>query len=134
MAKYGDLQFVQGDLLNSDELKNVFKNFEVDAVLHFAGVSQIAGSVDNPQKYYTNNVCGTINLLNSMLEYDVKKIVFSSSAAIYGEPCYIPIDENHPQNPINPYGETKLIVEKNLEYSIMTAYEWEKLLKNTIRQ
>lgn len=115
LAKYGDLQFVQGDLLNSDELKNVFKNFEVDAVLHFAGVSQIAGSVDNPQKYYTNNVCGTINLLNSMLEYDVKKIVFSSSAAIYGEPCYIPIDENHPQNPINPYGETKLIVEKILD-------------------
>ena len=69
----------------------------------------------NPQKYYENNVEGTLNLLNAMVENSVKRIVFSSTAATYGEPIYTPIDENHPQNPINPYGETKLKIEKIMD-------------------
>ena len=115
LSKYGDLEFVQGDLLNPIELNDLFKNFEIEAVVHFAAYSQVGESVKNPQKYYKNNVCGTINLLSAMLEHNVKKIVFSSTAATYGEPEYMPIDEKHPQNPINPYGQTKLMIEKIMD-------------------
>ena len=83
--------------------------------MHFAAFSQVGESVKNPQKYYQNNVCGTLNLLEAMLENDVKKIVFSSTAATYGEPVYTPIDENHPQLPINPYGQTKLMIERIMD-------------------
>ena len=115
LSKYGDLEFVQGDLLNPIELNDLFKNFEIEAVVHFAAYSQVGESVKNPQKHYKNNVCGTINLLSAMLEHNVKKIVFSSTAATYGEPEYMPIDEKHPQNPINPYGQTKLMIEKIMD-------------------
>ena len=115
LSKYGKLNFVQGDLLNSSDLKNLFEKFEIDEVIHFAAFSQVGESVKNPQKYYINNVCGTINLLSAMLEHNVKRIVFSSTAATYGEPEYIPIDEAHPQNPINPYGQTKLMIEKIMD-------------------
>ena len=106
--------FHKGDLLNYSKIKSEFLN-KIDAVIHFAAFSQVAESVKNPMKYYRNNVCGTINLLNAMIENDVKKIVFSSTAATYGEPQYIPIDENHPQNPINPYGKTKLMIENIMD-------------------
>lgn len=99
-------------MTNFDDINSVFKNYDIDKVVHFAAFSQVGESVVNPQKYYINNVCGTINLLRAMLENNVKKIVFSSTAATYGEPVYIPIDEKHPQNPINPYGQTKLMIEK----------------------
>ena len=115
LKRYGKLDFVQGDLLNLDDLKNLFTNYDINSVIHFAAFSQVGESVKNPQKYYINNVCGTINLLSAMLENNVKKIVFSSTAATYGEPEYIPIDEKHPQNPINPYGQTKLIIEKIMD-------------------
>ena len=115
LKQYGKVEFVQGDLLNKQDLDKVFEKRQIDAVIHFAAVALVGESVENPQKYYVNNVCGTINLLGKMLENNVKKIVFSSTAATYGEPNYIPIDENHPQNPINPYGMSKLMIEKIMD-------------------
>ena len=115
LEKYGHVEFQKGDLTNFDDINSVFKNYDIDKVVHFAAFSQVGESVVNPQKYYINNVCGTINLLRAMLENNVKKIVFSSTAATYGEPVYIPIDEKHPQNPINPYGQTKLMIEKIMD-------------------
>jgi UDP-glucose 4-epimerase len=102
---------VQGDLLNPNDLKSIFNQFEIDAVIHFDASALVEESVKNPAKYYRNNVVGTLNLLDTMIEHGVKQIVFSSTAATYGEPKYVPIDENHPQNPINPYGQTKLVIE-----------------------
>lgn len=115
LQKYGNVEFQQGDLTNFDDINSVFKNFNIEKVVHFAAFSQVGESVVNPQKYYINNVCGTINLLRAMLENNVKKIVFSSTAATYGEPVFIPIDEKHPQNPINPYGQSKLMIEKIMD-------------------
>lgn len=105
-------EFVHADLLNPVSLRELFKNRKIDAVIHFAAFTYVGESVTDPQKYYINNVIGTANLLNAMLENDVKKIVFSSTCATYGEPQYTPIDEKHPQNPINPYGRTKLMIEQ----------------------
>ena len=115
LQNYGNLRFVQGDLLNQCDLKSLFEQNNIDAVIHFAAFSQVAESVKNPKKYYINNVVGTLNLLNAMLDHNVKNIVFSSTAATYGEPVYTPIDEKHPQNPINPYGQTKLTIEKIMD-------------------
>ena len=109
------VDFIKGDLKNKIDIDNVFNKYKFDAVVHFAAYSQVAESMKNPQKYYENNVNGTLNLLNSMIKNGVKRIVFSSTAATYGEPVYTPIDENHPQNPINPYGETKLQIEKYMD-------------------
>lgn len=111
LKQYGDLVFYQGDLNNYTYLNDVLSQNKIDAVVHFAAFSQVGESVVNPSKYYENNVVGTINLLKAMLNNDIKKIVFSSTAATYGEPAYTPIDEKHPQNPINPYGQTKLMIE-----------------------
>ena len=115
LKKYGNLKFVKGNLKNLDEIRGAFLVNKIDSVVHFAAYSQVAESVKNPQKYYYNNVYGTLNLLNAMLEFGVKKIVFSSTAATYGEPVYTPIDEKHPQQPINPYGNSKLMVEKIMD-------------------
>ena len=111
LKQYGDLVFYQGDLNNYTYLNDVLFQNKIDAVVHFAAFSQVGESVINPSKYYENNVVGTINLLKAMLNNDIKKIVFSSTAATYGEPVYTPIDEKHIQNPINPYGRTKLMIE-----------------------
>lgn len=118
LKKYGNLKFIKGNLKNLDDIRGAFFVNKIDSVVHFAAYSQVAESVKNPQKYYYNNVYGTLNLLNAMLEFGVKKIVFSSTAATYGEPVYTPIDEKHPQKPINPYGNSKLMVE-----SIMDDYD-----------
>lgn len=114
-AKGKVIDFIQGDLQDFDSINGVFQTHRIDAVIHFAAYSQVGESVNNPQKYYFNNVYGTMNLLRAMLENNVKKIVFSSTAATYGEPVYVPIDENHPQNPINTYGKTKLMIESILD-------------------
>ncbi len=106
------VKFVQGDLKNVSDIDSVFANNKIDAVIHFAAYSLVGESVTNPQKYYNNNLGGTLNLLNTMLAYDCKKIVFSSTCATYGEPEYTPIDEEHPQAPINPYGASKLMIER----------------------
>lgn len=115
LSNYGDLEFIQGDLQNKDDIKKAFETFDIQSVIHFAAFSQVGESVVNPQKYYLNNLCGTLNLLECMLSKSVNKIVFSSTAATYGEPQYTPIDEVHPQVPINPYGQTKLMIEKILD-------------------
>ena len=107
-----DVPLEMADLLDKSSLKNVFDKYDINAVIHFAAFSLVGESVSNPQKYYQNNVCGTLNLLDVMLEHNVKKIVFSSTCATYGNPQYLPMDEKHPQNPINPYGQTKLVIEK----------------------
>lgn len=105
-------KFEIADLADKVSLRKVFDKYNIDAVIHFAAFAYVGESVQNPQKYYQNNVVGTINLLDVMMEYGVKKIVFSSTCATYGEPQYTPIDEKHPQNPINPYGRTKLMIEQ----------------------
>lgn len=115
LQKYGDVTFVQGDLQNIDDLENLFSNYSIDAVVHFAAVSVVGESITNPAKYYKNNVCGTLNLLDTMIKHNVKKIVFSSTCATYGEPVYTPLDEKHPQNPINAYGATKLMIERIMQ-------------------
>ncbi len=109
------IDFVKGNLLLIQDIESVFSKHKIDAILHFAAYSQVAESVKEPQKYYYNNVLGTLNLLNVAMDYDVKKIVFSSTAATYGEPEYVPIDEKHPQNPINTYGKTKLMIENIMD-------------------
>ncbi|MFA7083379.1 MAG: UDP-glucose 4-epimerase GalE [Arcobacteraceae bacterium] len=113
LSIYGTL--VVGDLSNQNEIDAVFKEYKIDIVFHFAAYSCVGESVLNPQKYYKNNVQNTLNLLDAMLENNVKKIIFSSTCAVYGVPKYLPLDENHSTNPINPYGKTKLIVENILE-------------------
>ncbi|KZX11524.1 UDP-glucose 4-epimerase GalE [Methanobrevibacter curvatus] len=114
-------KFIQGDLNDKESLEKVFKEYKIDAVVHFAAYAYVGESVENPQKYYENNLVGTFNLLNIMIANNVKKIVFSSTCASYGNAEYLPIDEKHPLNPINPYGKTKLMVEKIME-DYHTAY------------
>ena len=109
------LDIVKGDLLNPKDLDGLFSSHGIDAVIHFAAFSQVAESMRDPAKYYRNNVTGTMNLLDAMVAHDVGMIVFSSTAATYGEPEYAPIDEKHPQNPINPYGRTKLDIEHMMD-------------------
>jgi UDP-glucose 4-epimerase len=109
LAKYGEL--IIGDLSDEALLDDLFKKNQFDAVMHFAAVSLVGESVKNPSKYYRNNVTNTLFLLDVMRKFNVNKFIFSSSAATFGEPKYSPIDELHPQRPINPYGYSKLIVE-----------------------
>lgn len=108
--------FVHGDLLDPKALQSLFASSGFTAVIHFSARSLVGESVANPALYYLNNVVGTLNLLEAMLACEVKRLVFSSSASIFGSPLQDLIDETHPQIPINPYGETKLIVEKALGY------------------
>ena len=116
-------KFICGDLSNTQLLKDTLVNEKIDAVIHFAGYLAVGESVKIPEKYYTNNVTNTLNLLTCMKECKINKIVFSSSAAVYGSPREIPISEKSILDPINPYGETKLIVEKMLKY-FEDAYEF----------
>lgn len=106
--------FIQGDFGDKILLDSLFKNNKFDAIIHFAAFADVADSVAQPSRYYDNNVKKILNLLDSAVEYGIRYIVFSSSAATFGEPQYVPVDEAHPQNPINAYGMTKLIGEKIL--------------------
>ena len=108
-------EFENCDLLNSKKLDSLFKKYKPDAVMHFGAFSLVGESMTEPNKYYQNNVIGTLNLLNVMIENNCMKFVFSSSASVYGDPEYIPIDERHPKKPINPYGKSKLMVEEILK-------------------
>ena len=107
--------FEKGDLGNIEDIRAVFKKYPIEAVMHFAAFTYVGESVEDPQKYYQNNVKNTLNLLQVMLEENVKYFVFSSTCATYGNPVEIPITENHPQDPINPYGKGKLMVETVLK-------------------
>ena len=110
--------FEEGDLGEINDIRRVFKKYPITAVMQFAAFTYVGESVEDPQKYYLNNLRNTMNLLEVMLEEIVKQFVFSSTCATYGEPKEIPITEDHPQNPINPYGRGKLMVEQILsDYS-----------------
>jgi UDP-glucose 4-epimerase len=106
--------FVKGDLGDREVLERLFADHKISAVMHFAAFSLVGESVENPLKYYRNNLAATTNLLSAMIEYGVKRFIFSSTAAVYGEPVEIPITEQHPCNPTNPYGTSKITVEKML--------------------
>ena len=106
--------FEKGDLTVASDIKRVFEKYEIDGVIHFAGYSLVSESVKNPEKYYKNNIRGSYNLFKTMVEHNVLKIVFSSSAAVYGNPKLSSIDETCPTCPINPYGVSKLTIEKIL--------------------
>ena len=110
-------KFYQGDIRDKKFIDSVFDNEKIDAVIHFAANSLVGESMTNPLKYYDNNLYGTKVLLQSMVEHDVKKIVFSSTAATYGEPESIPILESDKTEPTNPYGETKLSMEKMMKWT-----------------
>ncbi|MBZ5554800.1 MAG: UDP-glucose 4-epimerase GalE [Acidobacteriia bacterium] len=112
----GDL--VQGDLSDGPLLQSLFSKYEFDAVMHFAANCRVGESVEDPEKYYKNNVSNLLNLLAVMRRHRVKRIIFSSTAAVYGDPAATPIAESHPLKPINPYGFTKFVVENILgDYS-----------------
>ncbi len=104
-------EFVEGDLADLGLLRKTFRRYPIEAVIHFAAYTAVGESVADPQKYYANNVAAGLNLLRAMLEAGVKRIVFSSSAAVYGDPVRVPIPEDHPKDPKNPYGRTKLVFE-----------------------
>jgi UDP-glucose 4-epimerase len=108
-------KIILGDLADTNTLDRLFYENKFDAVMHFASFIEVSESIQNPLKYYENNVSNTINLLKAMKMHDVSKLIFSSTAAIFGEPVYTPIDEDHPQRPINPYGHTKLMIENILK-------------------
>ena len=116
-VKWGS--FIQGDLKDIEQLRLVFNKYNITSVMHFAASSYVGESVSQPEKYYYNNVVNTLNLLKVMKEFEVNKIIFSSTCATYGNPIELPMTENHPQNPINPYGQSKLVIEKILsDYSL----------------
>jgi len=110
---YGN--FIEGDLADSDVLNHIFETYSISAVMHFAAYIDVGESVKEPIKYYLNNVSYTLNLLMAMMRYRVKTLIFSSSAAVYGLPLAIPIKEEYPCNAMNPYGESKWMVEKILQ-------------------
>lgn len=109
-VRFGPL--VEGDLCNPLDLDRALHTYQPLAVIHLAGSINLRESLENPFSHYQNNVCGTLSLLNAMVKYSIKNLVYSSSAAVYCIPQYLPIDENHPTEPLNPYGRTKWMAEK----------------------
>lgn len=108
------VNYVEGDIRNTGLLQATLKKHHIDAVIHFAGLKAVGESVQFPLNYYENNVQGSLSLLHAMQDLEIKKLVFSSSATVYGDPQYLPIDEAHPLDPQSPYGQTKLQIEKIL--------------------
>ncbi|NEO14274.1 MULTISPECIES: UDP-glucose 4-epimerase GalE [unclassified Moorena] len=116
------VKLVVGDTNDRVLLDNLFSDYDISAVMHFAAYAYVGESVTDPAKYYRNNVTGTLTLLEAMVAASIKKLVFSSTCATYGVPKTVPIPEDHPQNPINPYGASKLMVERILS-DFHTAYD-----------
>ncbi|MFC1842205.1 UDP-glucose 4-epimerase GalE [Candidatus Dependentiae bacterium] len=108
-------KFIKGDFSDEKILRNIFENHNIQAVMHFAAFIEVGESVKNPLRFYENNVSKTIKLLQIMLEHNIKNFIFSSSCAVYGNPQYLPLTEDHPKAPISPYGKNKLIIEMALE-------------------
>ena len=106
---------IKGDLLDVQTLRRAFSEYSIDAVMHFAARIEVGESVQDPELYYSNNVAGSLNLLAVMREFGVSKLVFSSTAAVYGDPVQEKIKEDHPLHPINPYGRTKLMIEQIIQ-------------------
>jgi UDP-glucose 4-epimerase len=118
------LPCVEGDVRVTALVTKVLQDYKIDAVIHFAGLKSVGESVTNPVLYYANNVQGSISLLQAMEKVDVKTLVFSSSATVYGKPQYLPYDEEHPTKPMNPYGQSKLQVEEILLDLAVSDPEW----------
>ena len=118
------IEFIEGDIRDVEMLRQVFASHEFFGVIHFAGLKAVGESVAKPLLYYNNNVSGTITLLEVMAEYNVKNLVFSSSATVYGEPETLPINESSPRSCTNPYGQSKLIVEHILEDLALSDNSW----------
>ena len=105
-----EIPYFNLNISDNEKITNILKKNKVKAVFHLAGFKSVKESINNPTKYYDNNVKGTLNLLKALETAHVKKIIFSSSASVYGDPIYLPIDEEHPLNPKNPYAESKMII------------------------
>jgi UDP-glucose 4-epimerase len=118
------LPFIEGDVRDADKLEGALKAHKIDAVIHFAGLKAVGESVEKPIDYYDNNVTGTISLLKAMRAADVKTLVFSSSATVYGDPQYLPLDEAHPTSATNPYGRSKLQIEEILADVAKSDTSW----------
>lgn len=110
------LRFYEADLRCGEKVEEIFGELKLSGVLHFAALCSVNESMEQPELYFENNVVGTLNLLKAIKKYKVKRLVFSSTYAVYGESQYLPIDEEHPTNPTNPYGESKLISEKMIRW------------------
>lgn len=108
-------EFILGDLADRNQIELCFRKYPIDAVMHFSAFAYVGESVIHPGRYYLNNVSNTLNLLEAMRESNVRYFIFSSTCATYGVPEYVPIAEDHPQRPINPYGRSKLMIEQILE-------------------
>ncbi|MGV0963911.1 MAG: UDP-glucose 4-epimerase GalE [Polynucleobacter sp.] len=119
-----NLAFYKGDVRDTALIKEILKTHQIEAVIHFAGLKSVAESGSDPMKYYDNNVAGSIALFEAMKAVDVKKLIFSSSATVYGVPQYLPYDEVHPTCPINTYGRTKLQVEEILQDLANANPDW----------
>lgn len=121
-----ETNFFKGDLRFPEDIDNCFSKYKFDLVMHFAAFAYVGESVLDPELYYQNNVLGTINLLSSMRKFNLNKLVFSSTCATYGEPTYLPVDEEHIQNPINSYGRSKLMIE-NILKDYFNAYQLQSI-------
>lgn len=120
-----DFKFYKVDLLDYDATNKVFDENKIDAVIHFAGLKAVGESVAIPLRYYHNNITGTLNLCDIMSKHNVKKIVFSSSATVYGDPATVPITEDFPLHATNPYGRTKLMIEEILRDLYVSDNDWD---------
>lgn len=118
------ITFIKGDIRDEVALRQLFSKYEFQAVIHFAGLKAVGESVAKPLKYYDNNVAGTVTLLKVMNDFNVKNLVFSSSATVYGDPQTLPIDETAPRSGSNPYGQSKLMVEHILEDLAVSDHAW----------
>ncbi|MGG2971703.1 UDP-glucose 4-epimerase GalE [Geobacillus stearothermophilus] len=119
-----DFPFYSIDLLDDEALDRLFQEHDIDAVMHFAGLKAVGESVQIPLRYYHNNITGTLNLCKAMDKHNVKKMVFSSSATVYGNPDRVPIDETFPLRATNPYGRTKLMIEEILRDLYVSDSSW----------
>ena len=117
--------FIEGDIRNKDSLKALFSDYSIDSVIHFAGLKAVGESVEKPLFYYQNNVEGSLNLFEAMSEAGCYKIVFSSSATVYGDPISVPIDEAFPLSATNPYGQSKLMIENILRDLAQSNNQWQ---------
>jgi UDP-glucose 4-epimerase len=118
------IPFFEEDVCNQMMVKNILAENQINAVMHFAGLKAVGESSKFPLHYYGNNVAGTIALMQAMRDANIFKLIFSSSATVYGAPHYLPYDEDHPTNPTNPYGQTKLMVEKILQDAVNSDERW----------
>lgn len=119
-----DFKFYKVDLLNKTDLRKIFQENQIDSVIHFAGLKAVGESVSIPLRYYENNLISTLNLCEVMNEFNVKKLVFSSSATVYGNPSTVPITEDFPLSATNPYGRTKLMIEEILRDLYISDNSW----------